>query len=292
MRTACRAIAALTLALAGCAPRSDSARPALWRVTGPHGAAGFLFGTIHALPRPARWRTARVESALAASDELVVEVAALDDDSATARAFAALARPVKPKALADRVAPALRPALARLLARRAPGARDLATMPSWAAAITLAQVTDAGSDTGNGIDRALLADERRAPHAHAVAELEGAARQLAIFAALPQPAQDALLAAVIAGADHADADAASLAAAWRRGDVAALARETDTGMLADPTLHEALYAARNRAWAASITRRLAAGDHPFVAVGAAHLAGAQSLPVLLAAQGFTVTRIE
>lgn len=283
-------VALAALALVGCGETPLPGHPALWRVDGPHGQRGWLFGTIHLLPRPVDWRTPTVSAALDQSDQLVVEIAALNDENAGARVFAALSQGPPQPPLSAKIPPALQPELARLMQRGGLQPAGFARVKTWAAALMLAQVAESGGNGGAklGVDRALLRDNDAKP----VAELEGTARQLGLFDSLPEAAQRTLLSSVVADADHATRDTAKLAEEWRQGDIAGIARETHQGMMADPELRQVLYVQRNQAWARMIAGELAAGVHPFVAVGAAHMAGDDSLPALLAARGFVVTRVE
>ena len=277
---------AVGLALAGCgAPARDcpAPSPALWEVTGEDGTRGWLFGTIHALPDGVEWRTPTLEAALADADELVVEVAVLGDRAVAAEAFDAVSSSPGLPPLLQRVPAADRPTLAAALERAGLDEADLARTESWAAALLIANGARKG-DSGNGVDRALLA--RGLP----VVALESHAVQFALFDRLAPEDQAVLLAESAREAGSGTEE--RLAEAWLVGAVGVLQRETDRGILADPELRRTLLTARNAAWAERVAGLLAQGRRPFVAVGAAHMLGSEGLPELLARKGFTVKRVQ
>lgn len=273
-------------ALASCQPAPMKVHPALWEVSGPDGQNGWLFGTVHALPRPADWRSAAIDRALSGSDRLVLEIHDVTDPDAVARIFQRLATSPGQPPIASRVPPALRPRLDALMRRDSIDPAQFATMETWAAAITLARAS-APQDKGSyGLDAAVIAAAPGKP----VAELEGATRQLEIFDRLPERDQRDMLALTVqSGEDQASE---SPVQAWARGDMAAIERATHADILADPELRAALLVDRNRDWTRQIAVMLRSGAHPFVAVGAAHVAGSDGLPAMLAAQGFTVRRVQ
>ena len=280
------ALAALTLT--SCSKPAE-VHPALWLVEGPGGQKAWLFGTIHALPQPVNWQSAKIDAARAQSDRLVLEVAKLDDDAGTAQTFARLSESPGLPPLNQRVSGDLQDELVTALKQDgfAPDALD--RYETWAAALMLQNAAMAAgqSNSANGIDRALLRGT-----AKPVDEFEGAAAQLAIFDRLPEPAQRALLAATLEGSGDQLTEMRKLEHAWAVGDLALIDAATNADFLHNPELRDALLVGRNRAWMTKLTGLLIRGAHPFVAVGLAHLVGKDGLPALLTAQGYTVTRLQ
>lgn len=276
------------LALASCA-RPQEVRPGFWLVEGPRGEKAWLLGTIHALPEPVEWRSAKVDTALGEANVLVLEVADIADDTKTAKAFAALAQSPGLPPLDQRVAPDLRDELTDEMKQGGLKRGSLDPYETWAAALMLQQAMAGSSenDSGNGIDRA-VAKAWSGP----VAEFEGAAAQLSIFDRLPEPQQRALLGAVLAEGPKRAEQLRALQSAWARGDMDLIARVTDEDFGQEPALRDALLVGRNRAWVSQLEAMLARGSRPFVAVGAAHLAGKDGLPAMLAARGWKVTRLQ
>lgn len=278
---------ALLLALAACARPSVPATPALWEVTGPHGEHGYLFGTIHALPPEVAWQSPRILSALGKADRLVLEIRQLDTPKEMQAIFTRLSVTPGQAPLAQKVAPRNREKLAQLMQQTGLNEAQFTNQETWAAALTLAQMAQ-GKPAGESVDRALMTMAQGKP----VQELEGTQAQLGLFDALPEKEQRDLLDSVVVEAASAGADERRIEALWRSGDMNAMARETSRGMMADPQLRQALLVSRNQKWADAIAAMLKAHQRPFVAVGAAHLAGNDGLPALLAVRGYHVRRLQ
>ena len=274
----------------GSEPKEDGPPPAplMYQISNKDGAVeGWMFGTIHALPDNTQWRTEILEGANTEADFLIVEIAELDDNRAISRVYTQLAaRPGLPP-LNERVEEAKRARLDMLIARSNFTPRDFQSVETWAAALMLAQLARTGK-AENGVDRAFLEDFKGRP----IREFEGASAQLTIFDQLPEQDQRDLLSGVMDDIAKAETDPGSLREAWIVGDEQALIEATQTGIMADPELREALLVERNRDWAEQLKPILAKEDLPMIAVGAGHLVGPDGLPAMLREQGFVVERVQ
>ncbi len=277
--------AALTLAACTGEPEHDwpEPSPALWELSGRNGEKAWLFGTIHALPDGAEWRTPAFERAFAEADLIMVEIGDLGDSSAAARAFDRLAESEGLPALSARLAPADRPALVALMTQAGMDDADFWDTETWAAALLLANAVR-DSDTHNGVDRDLLDDGKP------VEPLESFAGQFARFDALDETAQRELLAGIAREAVLDEED--EQVTAWLTGDLADLEGEMDDMFHNQPALRQTLLLDRNALFAARIVKTIEERRIPFVAVGAGHMLGPDGLPALLAARGYTVARVQ
>lgn len=293
LRSAVLAVAgALALAACGSDPGDQADRtppsPALWEVASADGTLeGWLFGTVHALPDGTAWETSPVTEAIERAEVLMVEIAALENSAAISHVFARLARAEGLPPLSRRLPADEQAALRELLAAGSYSEGDFGATESWAAALMLAQGATSG-DPANGVDRALIRRFQGKP----IRELEGPERQLGIFDRLPETDQRALLSAVVAEGTASAAERGELVALWRRGDMERLARENTEGLLADPTLREALLVNRNQDWAEQLARVLPGTPPALIAVGAAHMAGPEGLPAMMRQRGYTVRRVQ
>ena len=268
-------------------------KPALWKVTGGKaGGAAYIFGTVHVLPPDTDWQSPAIDKAVSESRSLVTEVTGLDDKQSVSAIFSQLAVSAGLPPLEQRVPADLKDELEIAVRNVDAPAHVLGNMESWAAALTIA----ASASSGLGLEAASGADavlQRRfqamgRPHQG----LETISQQFGYFDALPEAQQRIMLAAVIRDTGKAKAQMQTLLDRWMKGDADGLLQDTSDGVMASPQLRAVLLDNRNRRWAGQLAAMIDEGRKPFVAVGAAHVAGDGGVPALLAARGYRVERVQ
>jgi hypothetical protein len=80
--------------------------------------------------------------------------------------------------------------------------------------------------------------------------------------------------------------------AWGRGDVGRIAMTFNEDLSGSPELRDALLKRRNINWSRWIQNRMTSPGSVLIAVGAGHLAGADSVINLLERDGYRVKRIQ
>ncbi|WP_068076677.1 TraB/GumN family protein [Novosphingobium lentum] len=284
---------AFALGLAGChghkKAEAPQARVALWEITDATGPRAWLMGTVHALPDKTVWLRPEIAKGLGAADRLVLEIGEPLDQHVAGIALARLAYTPGMPPPSERIDPAHKAELLDVYRRLGVSDDNFTNEENWAVALQLAAIAGEkdGQEPGNGVEPALRKLAGKKP----VVGMETIDSQFGIFDALPPRQQQVLLEQVAVEAASKDDEDRDMLKLWLKGDEDGIARESQRGFLADPGLHAALLSGRNHDWARQIDAMLRSGARPFVAVGAAHVAGNDGLPALLAERGWTVRRI-
>jgi uncharacterized protein YbaP (TraB family) len=274
-------------------PGADrDADPALWVVRDADTTI-YLFGTIHLLDGRT-WFNDEVRTAFDSAGELVLEAQLPENPAELQGMIIRYALNQQGPTLSSRLTPAQNAALDGALGSLGVPARAFDHMKPWFVSLTLsaALVQQLGTSAENGPETVLTraAQARHIP----IGELEGMEYQIRIFDAMPPELQLTQLRQTLDELDHFAEKLVPLLTAWSRGDVAGLtaAIAGDEGESTDDrALHQALFTNRNTAWATWIQQRLARPGTVFIAVGAAHLAGNDSVQALLRARGVQSARV-
>ena len=266
------------------------AEPALW-VAKSGGATVYLFGTVHALKSETDWESPKIAAAFNGSGELWLE--ADDADPLTMAPIVAELGLDRIHRLSAEVPPADLPRLdAAAKAAGLSGEAALESMRPWLAALTLAAlpIVKAGYDPAKGVDNILKA--KAAAAGKPVRGFESAAQQMHFFADFPEARQVEMLREVLDEVATGPAQVEEILTAWAVGDLATIDKDMNEEEERDhPDLHAVLIVNRNRAWAEKIANWMKSGQGQiFVAVGAGHLVGKDSLQKALEARGIAVAR--
>lgn len=268
---------------------SSSARPALWQVSDDDTTI-YLFGTIHLLPTGIDWYNGNVAQAFEGSQELVTEIPEVPEDQAmTVSMRMALLPPGE--TLRSQMTSAERSKFEAALAELQIPETGLDNLKPWFASVVLATapLTRAGYGLDSGVEAQL--DKRNKELGRPRSGLETLEYQLGIFNALSPQAQKSYLFETIDALPTIPQEIGKMVAAWTKGDAAALAALLNDEM-DDPALYRALLTDRNRNWSAWIDDRLNRPGTVFIAVGAGHLGGKDSVQDFLGKAGIKVVRVQ
>jgi uncharacterized protein YbaP (TraB family) len=272
------------------------ATPALWKLKGVHGTV-YLFGSVHVMKKDVHWETAKVKDALGSSGTLYLEIAEVDDASMAAAQPAILQlgvdaeHPLSTKISKEDVD--LLDAALKTLGM--PGEQTFEPMQPWLVYLTLSVLPamQAGYDPNSGIDKLLAAEETAA--GKPVKGFETLMAQIHMVADMPQAMQVKILHQTLVDLPKSVSEVNSMVADWTRGDVEAIGKMDNDEMKEKyPDLYQLLLVKRNEAFADALTKILndPATGTVFAAVGAAHLAGSDSVLKMLRARGIAAERVE
>lgn len=247
------------------APAQATAQPAMFVVHNA-GTTIYIFGTFHALDGKANWFNDQVRGALDQSQELVLETIV----------------PEQP-----------------LLPGQFGRVRPPSVTPSASFLATTRMAINAGRAQGMQVDNGADMILRHAAEAEGktVEQLETLEFQINMFnrmpAAVQAPRSPAAPASTrpTAPVESLSEAMAEMQAAWKRGDQSVFVRMLGQLRNASPDTYRMMFIERNARWADWIRARMRTPGTVFVAVGAGHLAGDDSLLVRLAERGIPSQRV-
>src|SRR6476469_3809394 len=228
----------------------------------------YIFGTFHALDGRVQWIDAGVRDAFEHSNELVLETLI----------------PEQPQPL-----------------QATPGFRPPSVTPSASFLATTRMAISAGRaqgmQVGNGADMVLR--HQAEAEGKPVEGLETLQFQLDMFNRMPTTAAanpassfpQTVQSPAGTQMESLSRAMAEMQAAWKRGDQSVFVRMLDQLHTASPDTYRMMFTERNARWADWIRARMQMPGTVFVAVGAGHLAGQDSLLVRLAERGIPSQRI-
>ncbi|MCM8557130.1 TraB/GumN family protein [Sphingomicrobium sediminis] len=273
------------------ADTTDRVDPAIWLVS-DEDTAIYLLGTFHLLPADYEWRTPLIDTAIANSQELILETL-IDPDKPAELTMAIQELGISPglPPILSRVPPTYRPRLEARIAQSGYPVTAFNAMESWAAGLTFFsfQMADLGlsSDAGVEVDLRAAFEAANKP----LGQLETNVEQLSYLDGMSEATQRAFLASTLESPEETKAQFSDMLAAWTRGDVDAIAMTFNDGMAPGSELREAILTRRNAKWADWIDARLDQPGTIMIAVGAGHLAGPDSLVRMVSADGHSVQRL-
>jgi uncharacterized protein len=265
-----------------------NADPALWVIKDADTTI-YLFGTVHVLKDNIKWFDGGVKAAYDASSEIVLEADISDPASQQGNMMKLAIDPDGPP-LSEKLG-ADNAAYQSVLSGLGIPSTAFDKLEPWAAAITLPLVSlmKSGIKLDSGVEMTLIAAMKA--DGKKLMTLETVEEQMGYLDALPETVQIAFLKSTVADFPKTGLLTDEMMAVWAKGNPEALGALLNKSMQATPEVEKVLLNDRNARWAEWVEKRMAKPGTVFIAVGAGHLAGKNSVQEKIKARKLVVTRI-
>ena len=271
-------------------PARPDADPAMW-VLKDDDTTIYLFGTFHGLDGKTDWFNDEVKAAFDASDEVVVEAIMPEDQAAMQPLIVKYAVDASGKTLTSKLSAEMKTKYEKTMAGIGIPAQAFEPLEPWF--VTMALTAVAGQKIGLKPEHGADVTITRAAKAAGknVAELEGAEWQLSLFDKMPEVKQIVQLGQTLDAVPEMGPQLTQMLASWSKGDVEALATMMNASLKETPELYKMIFSDRNATWADWIQKRMDQPGTVFLAVGAGHLAGQDSVQDMLAKKGLKAEKV-
>lgn len=295
---ACGALISQTQAQNALAPAASvepgqTAAPAMWRIADKD-SEYILIGTFHILPQGLQWRTPAFNEAFAKADKVYFEVEADTPEARSLTTRVMMTEGFNPQgqALTGMLGQNDAAEFKKIVHDLGLPLAAVDPMRPWQAFLVMSVqfIVRQGFDPSAGVDSVLIGEARTlGKDIHYFETLE---QQLGFFTGLDPKTEMNLLVMTIRDWDEQEAEFDDLFNAWREAKVDVIDKEMNDEMRKKaPKVYKTLIIDRNKTWADELARDIKDGSgEAVVAVGAAHLVGADGVPALLKAKGFEVSR--
>lgn len=288
-----RALAVATIAVSAfCAPAL--AQPAFWVVKDADSTI-YLLGTVHLLKPETVWKTDKLLAAMKEAQQLWLELPTTDPQAMMPEMMQLVTKyglsPGMP--LSKDLTPDEMKTLDEAAKLAGLTASQLNIFRPWFAALTLsnAAMTRAGYDPSSGVDmnvEAIFKARDIKPNG-----LESAEQQIKVFGGMTREQELEYLRQTMEEYEEAPTELDLMVEQWSHGDLAGLEEMFVTDMKTEtPDLYDALLLNRNANWVGQIQEMLKGKGVIFIAVGAGHLIGPDSVLAMLKAKGIKSERVQ
>ena len=288
-----RALAVATIAVSAfCAPAL--AQPAFWVVKDADSTI-YLLGTVHLLKPETVWKTDKLLAAMKEAQQLWLELPTTDPQAMMPEMMQLVTKyglsPGMP--LSKDLTPDEMKTLDEAAKLAGLTASQLNIFRPWFAALTLsnAAMTRAGYDPSSGVDmnvEAIFKARDIKPNG-----LESAEQQIKVFGGMTREQELEYLRQTMEEYEEAPTELDLMVEQWSHGDLAGLEEMFVTDMKTEtPDLYDALLLNRNANWVERIQGMLKGKGVIFIAVGAGHLIGPDSVLAMLKAKGIKSERVQ